>query len=226
MDEKKIDVACFQEYVGNGDFTYEDLRDTYSSIFPYCFQPSEDKAKVIFSRYPILQSQLIKFSKSNNGAIWADIDVNGQTVRIINVHMQTTTINRMKHDISKAHNRRDEDAEQALYMNFTDNLMFNLNKRAMQSRVIANLVDTTQCPIILCGDFNDTPGTYTYQKIKGHLVDGFMKAGKGYAATFKDFHNLLRIDYIFHSPEMQSVDYETIPFEMSDHNPVWMEVGL
>jgi endonuclease/exonuclease/phosphatase family metal-dependent hydrolase len=226
MDQKKIDVACFQEYVGNGDFTYEDLRNTYSPLFPYYFQPKEDKSRIIFSRYPILNSQSIKFAKSNNGAIWADIDVNGHPVRIINVHMQTTTISRMQRDISKARGARDEDREQEIYMNFTDNLMHNQIERARQARVIAHLVDTTTCPVILCGDFNDTPGTYTYEKLKGHLVDGFRRAGKGYASTYKEFYNLLRIDYIFHSPTMQSVDYATVPFEMSDHNPVYMEVGL
>jgi hypothetical protein len=25
---------------------------------------------------------------------------------------------------------------------------------------------------------------------------------------------------------MQTIDYKVIPFEMSDHNPVFMEVGL
>jgi endonuclease/exonuclease/phosphatase family metal-dependent hydrolase len=226
MDEKKIDVACFQEYVGNGDFTYEDLHNTYSPLFPYVFQSKEDMSKVIYSRYPILQAKLIKFPKTNNGAVWADIDVNGRTVRVINVHMQTTTINRMKRDIGKAQAAHDEEREQMLYMTFKDNLMHNLVTRSRQARAVAHLVDTTSCPVVLCGDFNDTPGTFTYEKLKGRLEDGFMKAGHGYGATFKEFYNLMRIDYIFHSPELQAVDYKTIPFEMSDHNPVYMEVGL
>ena len=226
MEEKNIDVACFQEYVGNGDFTYEDLRETYSSIFPYMYQPKADMSKVIFSRYPILQSQLIKFYKTNNSAIWSDIDVNGQVIRVINVHMQTTTINRMKRDIAKARTANDEEREQALYMSFNDNLMHNLVKRSQQARVVAHLVDTTSTPVILCGDFNDTPGTYTYEKIKGNMVDGYTEVGSGYAATFKELHNLLRIDYIFHSPEMKSVEYSTFNFEMSDHNPVYSEIGL
>jgi endonuclease/exonuclease/phosphatase family metal-dependent hydrolase len=226
MESKNVDVACFQEYVGNGDFTYEDLRDTYSSLFPYLYQPADDKSKVIFSRYPILQSRHIKFAKSNNGALWADIDVNGRTVRVINVHMQTTTVDRMRHQIAKARGARDEEREQELYMNFTDNLLHNMAVRGQQARVIAHLVDSTNCPVVLCGDFNDTPGTYTYETLKGNLTDGFAEAGSGFGATFKGFYNLLRIDYIFHSPEMKATDYQVIPFEMSDHNPVYMEANL
>jgi endonuclease/exonuclease/phosphatase family metal-dependent hydrolase len=226
MDQKKVDIVCFQEYLANGDFTYEDLRNLFSSTFPYYFQPKDEKDNVIFSRYPIVESKMIKFAKSNNGAVYADIDVNGQIVRVINVHMQTTTFNRMAGKIAKARMARDEEAEQALYMSFTDNLMHNLKERSRQARVIAELVKQTTSPIILCGDFNDTPGTYTYETLKGDLVDGFQQAGKGYAATYKEFHNLLRIDYIFHSPTMQSMNYETMNFDMSDHNPVFMEVGL
>jgi endonuclease/exonuclease/phosphatase family metal-dependent hydrolase len=226
LDQKKIDVVCFQEYVANGDFTYEDLRNLFSTTYPYFFQPKDERDKVIFSRYPIVDSQMIKFQKTNNGAVWADIDVNGHTVRVINVHMQTTTINRMKRNIAKARIARDEEGEQAIYMNFTDNLMHNLVIRSHQARVVAKLVEQSPVPVILCGDFNDTPGTYTYETLKRNLVDGFQKAGSGYAATYKEFHNLLRIDYIFHSPTLQSMEYESFPFEMSDHDPVYMEVGL
>jgi endonuclease/exonuclease/phosphatase family metal-dependent hydrolase len=226
MDREKVDVLCFQEYVANGDFTYEDLRDLYSTTYPYFYQPKEEKDKVIFSRYPIIDSDAIQFPSSNNGLVWADLDVNGQTIRVINVHMQTTTINRMLRNVAKARLSRDEEREQEIYMNFTDNLMHNLVERSKQAREVEQLVERTKNPIILCGDFNDTPGTYTYEKLKGHLVDGFREAGKGYAGTFRGAKDLLRIDYLFHSPTMQTIDYKVIPFEMSDHNPVFMEVGL
>ena len=102
----------------------------------------------------------------------------------------------------------------------------NILKRAEQARTIASLVSVTEYPVILCGDFNDTPGTYTYETLKGDLQDGFVSAGKGYAATYRGFHNLLRIDYLFHSATLTAIKYKTIPYEMSDHNPVYLEVTL
>lgn len=81
MNKEETDVLCFQEYRGNGDFTEQDLQNTYAKIFPYSFIP-EGLSQAIYSRYPIRQSQTIEFPNTNNGAIWADLDVKGMTIRI------------------------------------------------------------------------------------------------------------------------------------------------
>ena len=58
------------------------------------------------------------------------------------------------------------------------------------------------------------------------LKDGFQTAGEGYGATYRGFHHLLRIDYLFHSTLLEGIKYKVIPYDMSDHNPVYLEVGL
>ena len=35
LNKEGVDVLCFQEYRGNGDFTTKDLYNTYSKNFPY-----------------------------------------------------------------------------------------------------------------------------------------------------------------------------------------------
>ena len=225
INKENVDVVCFQEYSGNGDFTNQDLYDTYSKTFPYSYIP-EGQSQAIYSRYPIKQSQTVEFAHTNNGAIWVDINIKGVTVRVVNVHMQTTSFDRMRSKAAKARGANNEEAVNEIYINYTDNLEENILKRAEQARTIASLVSVTEYPVILCGDFNDTPGTYTYETLKGDLQDGFVSAGKGYAATYRGFHNLLRIDYLFHSATLTAIKYKTIPYEMSDHNPVYLEVTL
>lgn len=39
MNKEETDVLCFQEYRGNGDFTEQDLQNTYAKTFPYSFIP-------------------------------------------------------------------------------------------------------------------------------------------------------------------------------------------
>ena len=225
MNKEEVDVACFQEYRGNGDFTKEDIYNTYSKTFPYSFIP-EDKSQAIYSRYPIKQTQIIEFPNTNNSAIWVDLDVNGMTIRVINVHMQTTAFDRMRSKAAQARGARDEAREEEIYLEYTDNLQQNIIRRAEQAKLIRTLINATEYPLIVCGDFNDTPGTFTYETLKGNLKDGFISAGEGYGATYRGFHNLLRIDYVFHSPLLEGIKYGAIPYEMSDHNPVYLEVGL
>lgn len=225
MNKEETDVLCFQEYRGNGDFTGEDLYNTYSKTFPYSFIPA-NKSQAIYSRFPIKQSQIIEFPNTNNSAIWVDLDVNGMTIRVINVHMQTTAFDRMRSKAAQARGAGDVEREEAIYLNFTDNLEENIIRRAEQAKQIRTLVNATEYPVVLCGDFNDIPGTFTYETLKGGLRDGFITAGEGYGGTYRGFHNLLRIDYVFHSPMLQGIKYGVIPYEMSDHNAVCMEVGL
>lgn len=225
LNKDEVDVICFQEYRGNGDFTNKDLYNTYSKTFPYSFIP-EGKSQAIYSKYPIKQSQIIEFPKTNNGAIWTDLNVKGSTIRIINVHMQTTSFDRMRSKAAQARGARNEDLENEIYAQYTDNFEANIIRRAEQAKVIASVIEATEHSVILCGDLNDIPGTYTYETLKGDLKDGFMTAGEGYGATYRYFHNILRIDYLFHSSSLQGIKYGVIPYEMSDHNPVYLEVGL
>ena len=224
-NNKDVDIICFQEYAGNNDFTNEKLCNTYSKFLPYYYIP-EGRSMAIFSRYPIKQSQVIEFPTTNNCALWADVDKEGKTIRLFNVHMQTTSFDRMRSKAAQARAIENEEGQRQIYMNYNDNLEINMIERSRQSRLVKGIVSATEYPIILCGDFNDTPGTYTYETLKGDLEDGFQEVGNGYAATYKGFKNLLRIDYIFHSPSMKAVEYETIDFDMSDHNPVLLTLDM
>lgn len=225
MNKEEVDVLCFQEYRGNGDFTVQNLQDTYSKTFPYSFIP-EGISQAIYSRYPIKQSQIIEFPNTNNGSIWVDLDVKGMTIRVISVHMQTTSFDRMRSKAAQARGSQDTEREEAIYLDYSDNFRENIIKRAEQAKQISSLVNATEYPLIVCGDFNDTPGTYTYETLKGELRDGFKTAGEGYGATYRGFHNLLRIDYLFHSSLLEGIKYGVISYDMSDHNPVYLEVGL
>ena len=72
-----------------------------------------------------------------------------------------------------------------------------------------------------------TMSAYVYHTVKGDkLQDGFQTSGHGYMYTFKFFKHLLRIDYILHSPELNSTDYFSPDLTYSDHNPVVMRVKL
>lgn len=225
MNKEETDVLCFQEYRGNGDFTEQDLQNTYAKIFPYSFIP-EGLSQAIYSRYPIRQSQTIEFPNTNNGAIWADLDVKGMTIRIINVHMQTTSFDRMRSKAAQARGEQDEEQERGIYLGYSDNFRENTVRRAEQAEQISSLINATEYPLIVCGDFNDPPGTFTYETLKNGLKDGFQTAGEGYGATYRGFHHLLRIDYLFHSTLLEGIKYKVIPYDMSDHNPVYLEVGL
>jgi endonuclease/exonuclease/phosphatase (EEP) superfamily protein YafD len=88
-------------------------------------------------------------------------------------------------------------------------------------------VEESPYPVLVCGDFNDVPSSYTYRMARGKLKDGFQTAGQGYAYTYRYYKRMLRIDYIFHSESLQGIDYYSPELDVcSDHNPVIMQLGV
>ena len=90
--------------------------------------------------------------------------------------------------------------------------------RQYQTDLLVELIKSTPYKTILCGDFNDTPNSYTYHQIHKYLNDSFMETGNGFGFTFKELP-LLRIDYMFHSSNIKAT-YFTVKREqgMSDHD--------
>lgn len=99
----------------------------------------------------------------------------------------------------------------------------NNRKRALQADYIHRQIELSPYPVIVCGDFNDTPASYAYHRIKGNLTDGFQECGSGYQYTFRQLCKLWRIDYILHSTEFEGTTNISPDLPYSDHNPVVWE---
>lgn len=213
LEVNKIDIICFQEFNTPGFLNIDELSSSFN-LLPYSYI-KEAKANAIgmsiFSRFPIIQSGRIDFKDSGNGAIWADLQI-GDTkrIRVINNHLQTTNLT------------RNRDAKMSRKV---EHLMINSVLRAEQADKVRSFIDSTNIPVIVCGDLNDTPLSYTFSRIKGsRLVDGFREAGLGLGGTFRGMGGIFRIDYILHSKEFKSIKYSNPNIKISDHKPVVSEL--
>lgn len=90
----------------------------------------------------------------------------------------------------------------------------------MQADLIAEEIKKCPYPIILCGDFNDVPASYTYAQISKKLVDTYRNVDLNLGNTYNGNIPYLRIDYIFHSSHFKTCDFEIHRIDMSDHFPV------
>lgn len=93
--------------------------------------------------------------------------------------------------------------------------------------IIAALKDYPGMPVILCGDFNDRPGSKMHEKLKEHFIDvrEFLNSEAGY--SFPSVNPDRRIDYIYISKEalkwLKPLSIKCIQSEASDHLPVITE---
>ncbi|MBQ7442727.1 MAG: endonuclease/exonuclease/phosphatase family protein [Bacteroidaceae bacterium] len=239
LSRQNCDVVCLQEYRDDIPGDNSNVRARVRNIYEYSVTGGGDMA--IFSRYPIREHKEFKFDYSNNGWQWADIEVaEGYVVRVFNVHMETTGINSALHQLAKENADIDIDdipmdpdatdtgrsaigsrmANDRIYRLLLGNYAFGLSVRSGQAITIANEKRQSPNPIILAGDFNDVPYSFTYKTLLAGLTDAFTTGGHGFGATYRGARGLFRIDYIFADQHIQCFDYQTLDLTYSDHRPV------
>lgn len=221
MKRQKVDVLCMQEYSdASGD---KKNSESYKEYFPYMAMGNRDM--VIYSKYPITGNKNIPFEGTNNSAMWVDVDVNGKSIRIFNVHLETTGFNRTLRNAAKLKSQglhvESNSIVSAIYNNYTIGMII----RAGQAVTVANEKRNSPIPAVVCGDFNDVPYSYVYNTMLGDMTDGFKECGSGWMGTYRG-RKSVRIDYIFHDKSLKGITYYKQNITYSDHYPVFMKIAL
>jgi endonuclease/exonuclease/phosphatase family metal-dependent hydrolase len=223
------EVACFQEYFhrDSSDFCNTDSLKKLTG-WPYAHVEYTSEGKfhqhfgiATFSKYPIINTGKVDFGyKGNNVCIYSDIKVGKDTIRVYNMHLQSIAFS--KDDYKYAEDlQKDVETED---MEHSKNILRRLKrafiKRGRQADLVAESISHSPYRVIVCGDFNDTPSSYTYSTISKNLTDSFMESGKGFGKSYIGEFPSFRIDYILHDSKFISYDFRTIREELSDHFPV------
>src|SRR5690606_38756396 len=94
-------------------------------------------------------------------------------------------------------------------------------QRAREAEKAREIIDQSPYPVLLCGDFNDLPGSYVYRIMRGELRDAFLDKGKGFGRTYDRILPTLRIDHVFYDPEaLKLLGMEQHSTRFSDHYPL------
>ena len=222
LHEQDADIICLQEVrirkntIFNLAQTVKDL----DSIHHYQYaRSSTTYGSVTMSRYPIVNMGEIRFENSRNITIYTDVLIGNDTVRIFNIHLQSYQIDPNRYNIIESSGLA-EGIEMDQVREVKSKFRNAYKLRAEQVREIRNYIDNSPYHVILCGDFNDPPASFSYRKLTRGLRDAFVSAGKGVGRTYAGKLPSLRIDYILHSPGFLSYNFKTYDFRLSDHLPV------
>jgi endonuclease/exonuclease/phosphatase family metal-dependent hydrolase len=214
------DIICLQEYfVKSKGFKTSVMAKKMLKIYKYTCGDYDEK---ILSKYPFEGRQNLNIGGKR--IIFSDININGKIVRIYSCHLQSTNFNpdgTQKRLLSNKGNYKRE------LKHVVVNLRNAFKKRAKQVELIAKSITESPYPAIVCGDFNDTPMSYSYQKIRGKLNDTFIEAGGGIPNTYKKLFSILRIDYIFTDKNINTAEYRVAKeVKYSDHYPVVVKLNI
>jgi endonuclease/exonuclease/phosphatase family metal-dependent hydrolase len=173
---------------------------------------------VIFSKHPILQWGKIK-SRPNYyyTFLWADIRMGKDTVRLFNIHFQSLQF--VKNDYQFIENIDLQESQEMGQQskNILRKMKLAGQRRAEQVIHVERAIRKSPHPVILCGDFNDVPNSYAYQRIRRQLNDAFLEKGNGIGRTFRLLAPTLRIDYVFHDSSLVPQSFRVHEWQLSDH---------
>ncbi|GAB5556398.1 MAG: endonuclease/exonuclease/phosphatase family protein [Schleiferiaceae bacterium] len=157
----------------------------------------------------------------------ADMVWNGDTVRLMCVHLMSNKLNPKDYEALKDPTNNDaEEVEKS-----TLDLLARLRKygtiRSEQIHAVRKEIQESPYPVILGGDFNDPPSSYPYQQIHKELEDAYNASGRGLEKTYRIIPIPLRIDHLFFSEEaFNAWNYEVHKVDFSDHYPISADFTL
>lgn len=213
VEEQKPDVIGMQEYY-KGELSI-------ANSFPHRYiKLKEDNAEFglsIFSRYPIINSGSLDFpTPSNNNAIFADIVKGKDTLRVINVHLQSFSVKPNIEKLEQAHSKK-------VFLGMGQTFV----RQQQQMEIVLDLMKKSPYRVLLLGDFNNTAYSYVYREFKSEgLYDTFKEAGNGFGRTFDFKFFPLRIDFILADEKLKVLSFTTHEVPYSDHFPISTVISL
>lgn len=223
LKKESPDIVCFQEFYQQDKPTEFATKDTiipllgikdYQERYTHVAHKRRNYGIALFSKYPIIEKGEVRFNqslKSFNFSIYSDIVYKGDTIRVYNIHLQSISLN--PDDRAALVNKESDSG----FSNAFGKVMEAFPGRAKQANRLVEHIKNSPYPVVVCGDFNDTPLSYTYQRFHNELTDAHRNCNVGIGKTYAGEIPAGRIDYIFHSESIGSYDFKVQEKALSDH---------
>ena len=227
INREAPDIICLQEFYNDGSMiaTRRKLSTMFNKRYEVHLKPIRSTSRMFYgivtlSAYPVVNRGDIVHPNSSSLTIFTDVVINNDTMRVYNNHLQSFRLRRIESTFLEEIYGGDEKEMVKEVRKLSASLKRGFIQRAMQAKSVSWSVGQSPYPVIVCGDFNDTPVSYTYRKIRKNMSDAFVEAGNGTGFTYRDKYPPNRIDYILYSDKISCSRFVIEKVRYSDHYPV------
>lgn len=227
LKSQDADIVCLQE---DADTWRRYVFKKYQEIYPYndtvMFSKSVESVNGvgIHSKYPIVRKERIKYESKCNGSVAYYLQVGNDTVIVINNHLEFTNLTvadrvRYREIID---GKVASDTVRVESMHLATKLGKASAKRALQAESVHRYVESHRdYPIIVCGDFNDSPISYSRRTVAKGLTDCYVASGNGLGLSYFQKGFYFRIDHMLCSDHFEPIKSEIdSKIDCSDHFPL------
>ncbi|MCC5929939.1 MAG: endonuclease/exonuclease/phosphatase family protein [Cyclobacteriaceae bacterium] len=215
METVSADIICLQEFSYNPRWQATDLKKLmhdrgYWGVV-YAFKSGRslhNPGLAVFSRFPIVNHGLwMPDTLGLNNGMYADIALNGDTLRCYNVHLRSPQLG--------THLKRKD------ILGLLSGIYKAAVTRRHQTEALLKHAAQSPYPVLLCGDFNEMPYSYNYFRLRSIYKNAFEQAGNGFGFTLNQWPYYLRIDHIFTSDQFKICHFQVLrSTDLSDHFPI------
>jgi endonuclease/exonuclease/phosphatase family metal-dependent hydrolase len=209
INQERPDILAIQEF-------YDDSQRHLK--YPYRYVKTRSKTNkfglAIYSTFPIVNSGSLNFNSTANNIIYADIQIEQDTVRVYNVHLESYKLNPDKENFGE------EDSDKLI-----KRMKVAFKKQGIQTQKFLSHQENWTGKTLVCGDFNNTAFSWVYRETSKNRLDAFTEAGKGMGSTFNNSYPL-RIDFILPDQNFEVTSFKTFHRDYSDHYPILANIRI
>lgn len=248
IKDENPDILCLQEFYWDSKESSEPYTEVLQQLgYPFVsFAMENDMMKnhitsnanatdvinvghAVFSKFPLRNEISYPLFSKTYKMLSVEVVIDSNTVFNLNV-VHLTSVGFAREDLDYISQVKKEGVE-AQDDNQSKYLLRKLRNASANRALLANRIDSLKremdYPQIICGDFNDVPGSYVYTKVKGKLSDAFVGKGAGLGRTYRDIAPTLRIDYVLYDADALKIEgYNRPAVDLSDHYPVIANFSL
>lgn len=204
--------------------------DSIRERYPYHFIGRDIS---LFSKFPAREipldsfpNQLYKRSSAHSKAAAYMVDINGEETAIFGLHLKSLGLTRDDKDLYEDFTRGQAFTSALEIKEAEDDIISKIaaanRERASQILALIDEIRRIDCKnVIVCGDFNDTPGCYSLRELEETgLREVYPLVGNGYMYTYNSDRLLFQIDHVLFKGDMRPWTMKRGNLRSSDHYPL------
>ncbi|MEG1866788.1 MAG: endonuclease/exonuclease/phosphatase family protein [Bacteroides sp.] len=235
IQEVNADIVCLQEYTtSEAAKIHLNEKDIRRGMKAYPYRNIQEIGKkggnriACYSKYPILSSRTIDYESDYNGSVLYELKVKDDTLTLISNHLESNKLTKEDKVVYESIIKEPDTKRAKIGTRLLLNKLAEASAiRSKQADAVAReIAESRHAYILVCGDFNDSPISYTHRVIAEELDDAFTESGRGLGISYNQNKFYFRIDNILISKNLKAYNCTVDrTINSSDHYPIWCYIG-
>jgi len=217
LSQRKEQVWCLQEFPKEGQRMLSEAGFSWQAPRRRVLTWPKGSGPALVTPWKVLEWDTWMFSEEagQGRVLQADLETPSGVVRVFNVHLQSLYFSRADYDAVEEGPSRQEG------LRLLGLVTRASGARALQAQELRRRMEESPHPVVLAGDFNDTPMSYASRQLrKGRARDAFEASSLGWGGTHIGTIPGLRIDGVLADTTLTVHSHQTHDVVLSDHRPV------